>query len=164
VTGRRRRRRRKLPNDLKERRGYSHLKEELERILKDSIMVQPCDYSNISVKELSKTSRYQSGHEPGTSLKPPHHPTLSALSVLPHGFNFVLQNVIYRSDVLDIFLFPLSAFVSLSPLLTQGLANSVCNIVIPHYAAHSYQIADTFIRCHTALGDRSMINGNEEPT
>ena len=28
VTGRRRRRRRKLLNDLKERRGYSHLKEE----------------------------------------------------------------------------------------------------------------------------------------
>jgi hypothetical protein len=28
VTGRRERRRRKLPDDLKERRGYSHLKEE----------------------------------------------------------------------------------------------------------------------------------------
>jgi len=28
VTGRRGRRRRKLPDDLKERRGYSHLKEE----------------------------------------------------------------------------------------------------------------------------------------
>jgi hypothetical protein len=34
VTGRRRRRRRKLLDDLKERRGYSHLKEEaLDRIL-----------------------------------------------------------------------------------------------------------------------------------
>jgi hypothetical protein len=77
------------------------------------------------------------GHEPETSLKPPHHPALSTLLVLPYGFGFVLQKLIYRSDVLDIFLFPLSAFVSLSRLSIQGLAISARHTVTRYYAAHS---------------------------
>ena len=81
-------------------------------------MVQSFSYSNVYLKELSKTWRHESGklmtwlgYEPTTSLKPLHHPALSTLLVLPYGFSFVLRTVIYRSDVLDVFLFPASAFV-----------------------------------------------------
>jgi len=76
----------------------------------------------------------QLGYEPKTSLKPLHHPALSTFLVLPYGFSFVLQIVIYRSDVLDVFLFPVSSFVSLCLLLIQGL---VWDAVIWYYAVHS---------------------------
>jgi len=91
--------------------------DEFERIWKESVVVLSFSYSNVYLKELSKTSRHESGqlmtwlgYEPTTSLKPLHHPALSTLLVLPYGFSFVLRTVIYRSDVLGIFLFPASAF------------------------------------------------------
>ena len=74
------------------------------------------------------------GYEPQTSLRPLHNSTLSPLLVMPYGFSFVPQTVIYRSDVLEVFLFPVSAFVSLCLLLIQGL---VWDTAMWHYAVHS---------------------------
>jgi hypothetical protein len=96
-----------------------------------------CNYSKVFLKELSKTSSQQAGglvtrlgYEPKTPLKPLHHPALSTLLVLPYGFSFVPQTVINQSDVLDIFLFPVSAFVSLCLLLIQGFPFSNCDSVV----------------------------------
>jgi hypothetical protein len=110
-----------------------------------------CNYSDVYLKEQSKTSSHQAGQlmtiwdMNRRHPKPLHHPALSTLIVMQYGFSFLLETVIYRSAVFDVFLFPVSAFVCLCLLLIQEFPFSNCDIVVWLFAGYFEQVACTVL-------------------
>jgi len=62
---------------------------------------------------------------------------------MPLGFSFVRKTVIYRFGVFDVFLFPVSAFVSLCLLLIQEFPFSNCDIVVWLFAEYFEHVVCT---------------------
>ena len=110
-----------------------------------------CNYSDVYLKDLifvkpqGRTLDDLVGIWTEDIPKPLHHPALSTLLVMPQGFSFVHKTVIYRSGVFDVFLFPVSTFVSLCLLLIQEFPFSNCDIVVWLFPVYFEQVACTVL-------------------